>query len=290
MSRRASLLLFAVPVLLGAADPSASDLREVLRTNGLAQKAALLKLVPAPRGPAESRWNEFDEWVFYHERRLRPALRSLLPDPEVGTPARSLLALIGVPEDLRLAVQLAPPSRKLEANYWAYALSSALLQPDCDEEWDFLRRCALGDYRVSPRPPDTTVEASTIQTLALIDTPRSRAILEEVRHKNSHRAASIARMIQTIQSHPSPLAGPDPKELARRLGRTLEMGDFERAEKPWYNETGDKVLIDLYFIDDAGWQMQTFTFHKADGVWHLRGVRPTMAAIDCPCPQCGSAR
>jgi hypothetical protein len=171
----------------------------------------------------------------------------LLPDPEVGTPARSLLALIGVPEDLRLAVQLAPPpSRKLEANYWAYALSSALLQPDCDEEWDFLRRCALGDYRVSPRPPDTTVEASTIQTLALIDTPRSRAILEEVRHKNSHRAASIARMIQTIQSHPSPLAGPDPKELARRLGRTLEMGDFERAEKPWYNETGDKVLISIF--------------------------------------------
>jgi hypothetical protein len=140
VKRRIPLLLLAAPVLLGATEPSASDLREVLRTNGLSKKAALLKLVRVPPGHLESRWNEFDEWVFYHERRLRPALRSLFPDPEVGAQARSLLALIGVPEDLRLAIQLAPPlSGKPEANQWAYQLSSALFEPASEKEWAFLR-------------------------------------------------------------------------------------------------------------------------------------------------------
>jgi hypothetical protein len=67
------------------------------------------------------------------------------------------------------------------------------------------------------------------------------------------------------------------------------MGDFSRAETPWYNEAGDKVLIDLYFITDSGWQMQTFTFHKAGRVWRLRGVRQTTEAIFC-LPDCCASR
>src|SRR5512132_3601422 len=47
--------------------------------------------------------------VFFHEQRLRPAIRALLRDQKCAAGARETLALIGEPEDLRLIIRLAPP-------------------------------------------------------------------------------------------------------------------------------------------------------------------------------------
>ena len=63
--------------------------------------------------------------ILYHEARLRPALRAWLTDRENGDAARYLLALIGEPEDLRLALSIAPPLTEDNDNRWASSVACA---------------------------------------------------------------------------------------------------------------------------------------------------------------------
>ncbi len=102
---------------------------------------------------------EFADSVFYYEARFRPALRALTLDPLVTEGARFFLSSIGAPEDLRLMVKLAPPRSSLElSEVWRYALVTALVRPDNESEWAFLRRCALNDF------DDRWADAGAIQT------------------------------------------------------------------------------------------------------------------------------
>jgi hypothetical protein len=163
-------------VMAGEGRSCAQEVRRVASLNGAPQRSASRSLL------AEcSAERKLPELVFYHEGRLRRSLRALLRDPKVGQSAGSLLALIGVPDDVQLIVRLAPPpgsgsiSRPPSENRWAYEVVCALLEPRSDGEWAFLRKAALNEYS------DRWVDAGAIQTLKLIASPRSLQILEEAR-------------------------------------------------------------------------------------------------------------
>ena len=141
------------------------------------------------------------ELMFLHYRQLRPSLRALVPDPKVGTSAAAILAFIAVPDDLRLVIQHAPPAKKeLFEDRWAYHVVSGLLEPASEEEWAFLKKCAANEFE------DLWVDAGAIQSLRLIGSPRSLAILQEVRRQNTDREEMIADALKYIQSKPPTLS------------------------------------------------------------------------------------
>jgi hypothetical protein len=210
----------------------------------------------------------------YYEARLRESLRALLGDPLAGTKARQVLALIGDPEDLQLIVELAPPSGSGPfASRWAYSVACALLEPQSQAEWDFLRKAAMNGY------DDRWVDAGAIQTLKLIASPRSRQILEEAREQNAFRTRSIAIALNYIEFNPPSLSGEKLKELAVRVAQVVKVGKWGGNGEPRYSQAGDTALVDFQF--DAGDDVLTYsaTFHRVDGIWKLRGVRETLQAM-----------
>lgn len=122
----------------------AADVRRVARLQGVAQIEQLRELLA---GDFEDSGSELDQVVFVREQKLRFGLRALVGDPKVGTAAGRLLALIGVPDDVRLFLDHAPPpKRELFEDRWACAIACALLEPATEREWNFLRNCAINDY------------------------------------------------------------------------------------------------------------------------------------------------
>ena len=211
--------------------------------------------------------------VFFFEDRLRPGLRSLISDPKVGDWARYLLAQIGVAEDLGFIISSAPVVSKPLPNRWACWVACALLEPGSEEEWSFLRKCALNEYN------DLWVDWGAIQTLKLIASPKSRSLLEDVGRNNEYRAKSVARALEYIQSNPPQLSGRDLEELAGRVAQAIRIGDWEGNRPPRYNQAGDKALVDLTFYSGSDSLTYTATFHKAESGWKLRGVRETYQAF-----------
>jgi hypothetical protein len=198
--------------------------------------------------------------IFRHEARLRPALRTLARDPDVTIAARGLLSAIAMPEDLHFILQLpAPPPVPLGS--WEYSVVSALVNPDSEEEWAFLEKCALGKFDTGwPRN-------GAIQTLRLTGGARSQKLLDQV-----PRAAvwdnTIVEALDYIKSNPGPLTDPDLDVSAARAAAALGAGSWKGHSEPRFNEAGDKALIDISFESS----IYTATFHKVDGVWTLRGA------------------
>jgi hypothetical protein len=218
---------------------------------------------------------EFNDLVFYHEDQLRPSLRRLFTDPEIGHYVARILALIGAPEDLTLIIQSPPPpGSQAFSNRWAYNVVCSLLHPTSELQWSFLRKCALNGYE------DRWVDRGAIQTLKLMASSRSQAILEEVRTQNEYRSGSAMRGIEYIRSNPSPLQASDIEELAARVGQIIRIGDWEGNAKPKYNRTRDKALVDFRFSTGEDSYIYTSTFHHLDGVWKLCGVRETLQAFN----------
>jgi hypothetical protein len=205
-----------------------------------------------------------------------PALRELARDPDVTVEARDVLSFIGVPEDLRLIMQLAPPPLKgyTFPDRWRYNVVTAVLNPESEDEWTFLRRCALNEFG------DRWVDDGAIQTLKLIASPRSREILEEAQMRNSGRPLSIARALEYLRSNPGPLAGQDLVALAMRVADVIKIGTWQGNDKPRYNASGDKALVDFNFHSGSDRLVHTATFHKIDGVWKLRGARETSQVFE----------
>jgi hypothetical protein len=209
--------------------------------------------------------------IFYYEDTLRPSLRSLLNDRRARENARAVLALIGDPADLRLVVRRAPPiDRTPFSNRWAYGVACALLEPASEQEWAFLRACALNDY------DDRWVDAGAIQTLKLIASPRSLEILQEVQRLNVNRAHALSEAIAYVLSNPGALQGLDLEALARRVASTNKFGKWEGNQKPRYNERRDKALVDIVYYAPGDRLTYTATFHRIDGLWRLRGLRETL--------------
>ena len=245
------------------------DVRRVASLDGEPQLTALREVLAGCRGLCG-----FDDTVFYYEARLRDPLRALLRDPKVGVRAGGYLALIGVPEDLELVVQLAPPPRNGPFdNRWAYEVACALLEPGSEEEWAFLRKAALNEFN------DGWVDAGAIQTLKLIASPRSQQILEEARNVDAERAKSITRAVEYIHSNPPPLADEKLKALAKRVAGMIKFGNWEGNGTPRYNQAKDKALVDCRYFNGEDRLTYTATFHLVNGVWRLRGMRETLQEL-----------
>jgi hypothetical protein len=218
--------------------------------------------------------NEFADSVFYYEARLRHALRTLASDPQVTERARDLLSLIAVSEDLHLIMQLAPPAPSPGfPERWRYAVATALVSPDGEDEWSFLRKCALNEFA------DRWVDSGAIQTLKLTGSSRSQSILEEVQQKNQMRARQITSALSYVKSNPGSLADSDLEALAKRVAEAMKIGTLKGNGPPRLNEAGDKALVDFTFQTSMDRLVHTATFHRRDGVWILRGVHETSQAF-----------
>jgi hypothetical protein len=249
-----------------------SEIEQIINLNGDEQLQALRELLIG--------WDNFTEIIFQHDSRVLPALRALAGEPEVTLGARSLLALIGTPSDLQMIMQLPPPPRQNPfPERWRYSVVTALINPESEEEWNFLRSCALNQF------DDRWVDAGAIQTLKLAVSPRSEQILVEAATKNIYRAASIARALEYIRSSPAPLRDADLDALAARVAQTLGIGKWEGNKAPRFNETGDNALIDLTFLSGEDRLIHTAAFHRADGLWTLRGVHETLQMHIAPRPR-----
>jgi len=212
--------------------------------------------------------------AFTHDRKLRPALRQLITDQNVGTEAGQILAFVGDPEDVRLFLKHPPsPSEDFFANRWAYGVVTALLEPTTKLEWEFLRRCALNEL------DDLWVDAGAIQSLKLIASAQSRNILADVKTKNEYRAEYAGKAIAYIDSNPPPLSDADLEAAGKKVAEAVRIGNWEGNKEPRYNLKGDKALVDCEFIAGRDLLIYTATFHKVNGIWRLRGVRETMQAL-----------
>jgi hypothetical protein len=160
---------------------------------------------------------------------------------------------------------------------WRYAAATALVSPDSDEEWAFLRACAFNEY------DDGWADAAAIQTLKLTGSPRSRIILEAASQKNRARTARITAALDYMRSNPAPLAGTNLDVLAERVARAIGRGTWRGNSAPQMNEAGNKALINFTFQTSMDRLIYTGTFHKVDGSWILRGARETYQAF-APAP------
>jgi hypothetical protein len=259
------------PEFVLAREFGAADVRRIAGLQGEAQISQLRELLA---GDFERHGSGIDELVFVQEHKFRPGLRALVGDAKIGMAAGHLLAFIGVPDDVRLFLEHAPPPKKESfENRWAYGIVCALLEPTTEREWTFLRSCASNDY------DDLWVDAGAIQALVLIASPRSKQVLKEAGQKNENRAASIEAAIKYIDAGPAPLSDDNIVVAGKKVARAIKIGRWRGNKPPQYNEEKDKALIACEFISGRDLLVHTATFHIVDGKWKLRGVRETMQAL-----------
>jgi len=236
------------------------------------QKALRLWLLHPPEDEAN-----FLETIFYHEAQLRPALRALVRDQKVGNLVVEFLSLIGEPPDLGYLIEH-PPYYKREAfpDRWAYGVASSLLDAGTDKEWSFLRQCALNKF------DDRWVDEGAIQTLKLIASPKSEAILQDVRSSNPSRAHLVGNALEYVRSSPPPLVATNLGGLAARVAKIIRIGSWEGNGEPRYNKAADKALVNLTFVSGQDLLIYTATFYKSGDTWRLHGVRETAQAFMLP--------
>ena len=152
-------------------------------------------------------------------------------------------------------------------------MACSLLDPKSEEEWSFLRKCALNEF------DDHWVDAGAIQSLRLIASSRSREILIDAQRHNAFRSRLIAEALEHIQSGPLPMVSSNLEELARRVAQEVKHGDWTGNGKPRCSEWGDKALVDLRFSTGLDFLTYTATFHRVDGAWRLRGLQETLQAL-----------
>ena len=138
----------------------------IVNQSAKSQKDAFLQTLKA-----SNNYRQFLDSVFYYGDRLRPGLRLLATGRRGNGYWIEFASLIGEPEDLR-AVKGKPPRSDLPLSYrWAYQVACSLLDASSDQDWSFLRKCALRQI------DDPWAVTGAIQTLRLIASPRAREML-----------------------------------------------------------------------------------------------------------------
>jgi hypothetical protein len=216
---------------------------------------------------------ELTDSVFYYSERLRPGLRLLAADRERSGYAIELLALIGEPEDLRAVIEKPPRSSRAWGSRWAYQIACSLLSPGSEEDWSFLRKCALR------QTDDPWAVTGAIQTLRLIASPRAREILMAAQASNAGARISISRAIEYIDSKPAPLTGTDLVQLGDRVVHALALPGWKGNGPLRCNEKQDAALIGFKFEIGRDYYIYTATFHKVGDTWQLRGIRESAQAL-----------
>ena len=252
---------------------SAEDIHRVARLSGENQKAELREILVG-EFQQETEQQNLRELIFFYGREFRPVLRELVEDTNPGKEACSLLAFIGMPEDIKFILNHAPaPKRKLYEDRWAYQVVCALLQPETPEEWDFLRRCAADEYY------DRWVDAGAIRTLRLIGSAQCADVIKEAAKQNTGRKESFAHALASINKGPISLEAADVQQAGNKVAQAVKMGDWQFNTEPRYNKEKDMALVDCKFIAGRDLLIETATFHKVGEIWKLRGIRETMQVL-----------
>jgi hypothetical protein len=247
------------------------EVNRVFNLDGDNQRTELRELLAGDFSTSEG---QFRDSIFHYEAHLRPFLLELVREPEVTERARQLLSVIGEPGDLELMLRLpSPPATLPFPERWRYALATALVHPDTEEEWDFLRRCAVNEFN------DRRVDAGAIQTLRLNASPRGQQILVEAEQKNTFQASRIGRALEYIASTPMPLLDVNLETLAKRVALVIGSNTWQANGSPRFNEAQDKALVDFSYQTGTDRLVYTGTFHKEGEAWSLRGVRETAQAF-----------
>lgn len=251
---------------------STTDIEQIAGMSGEAQKNSLKELLAGTSNPSEKQGIE--DFIFVHEKELRPALRSLVGDSVVGIKVIQRLTLIGEPEDLILILDNAPkPNESSPGNRWAYHVVTSLLDPSTEKEWSFLEKCAAGDYQ------DAWVDEGAIETMKLIAKPESAEILQGVLKKNKRQAYLIQMSLDYLKTNSVSLLDTNLNEAANKVAQAIKIGKWQKNENIRYNQDHDKALVDCVFISGRDLLVHTATFHRVEGVWKLRGVRETLQAF-----------
>jgi len=253
----------------------AGDVHRIAQLSGEKLKTELRELLAGDvKVDPKAEYRNLHELVFFHERELRSVLRDLVEDSHSGKVACSLLAFIGMPEDVRYVVKNAPlPKRKLFEDRWAYHVACSLLEPETKEEWDFLKRCAEDTYY------DRWVDAGAIRTLKMIGSEQSANLLKEAAKENPERKESIAHALTSTNIGANFIEAADLEEAGKKVAQLIKMGEWQLNTEPRYNNEKDMALIDCEFIVGRDLLVETATFHKTGDKWKLRGVRETMQAL-----------
>jgi hypothetical protein len=157
---------------------------------------------------------KFADSIFYYEAQLRPALWTLARQPELTLRVRQMLSMIAAPEDLHLIMKLdAPPTAGGFGDRWRYQVATSLVNPDREEEWSFLRRCAFNEFN------DRWVDAGAIQEADRITTqPDNTRGSQEGEPHASRRDREGARVYQS-ESNRARERGPGGARQSSRTGR-----------------------------------------------------------------------
>ena len=248
-------------------------MQAILTLTGDDFKQGLRELLAGQEADSQLKLGHLEKTAFQWEARFRPVLLAFVNDPLVTGRVREVLALIGMPEDLRMITSLALPSLNAPVYHPCLAcIAAELVRPDDDSEWSFLRDCVINASR------EGGVEIVAIQSLKLNGSPRSEAILQVAKRKNPDWSV-VQDALAYVRSKPVPLEGPSLTALAKRVAPLLMKADSSRFGRPRFNESGDKALIDFTLSAPGDRSTYTATFHKANGLWVLRGVRPAVSVI-----------
>ncbi len=210
---------------------------------------------------------DLDKTLFVHGHSVRSGLRSLVEDPKIGIIALTYLAMLGEPDDSRYILQHAPAPGSEFAHAWESFVVTTVLEPATDEEWEFLKRCARGTEE------DPWVQSNALQTLRVIASPKSRAILEELRSQAKDKGFDefVTRAVAYIDTKPAPLSGPHLDELVKRVASAVSTSaKFQRSWPPLYSVRKDRVRVDFETAQFRDSMTYAATFHKVDGLWKLR--------------------
>jgi hypothetical protein len=184
---------------------------------------------------------------FPNDDLLRGPLRALVIDPKVGRAAVILLAQIGDRSDIDFILAHQPaivsPSKDYdeEENVWAYAVATALIEPEAESHWEFLERAASGAYF------ELWSDEGAIATLAYSANPRARAILDRAAKANPDRASEIHELVVNGPLPAEALRVADPVRGAMILGCHAAAGLYLGADPPVFDQGRNKVRISMKF-------------------------------------------
>jgi hypothetical protein len=240
---------------------------DVIRVAKLEPRARVRELRELLAGSFQG--GDLEAELFVKENAFRSTLRELANDPHVGLGSLCLLTSLGDSDDLAWVVPRLPRPQKEKAleNRWACEVIGGLLEPTTEAEWEFLKRCAAGEF------DDESVQGDAITILRLIASPKSCQILEALHLVGDDVATMVSDAIKYIKTNPPPFSDRDLVKLTRRLAGEIKCGKFQRNSEPLFNEKHNKALIELAFAAAIESIDFTAVFHKVGELWKLRGFR-----------------
>lgn len=213
--------------------------------------------------------------LFLHSAELHLALRELLGKKDVHPAAAQTLALIGGREDVRGILRAEGPTALATRN-GLYPVLTALVLPQSEDEWSVLWRAACNEFK------SAWAERGAIQTLRLTASPRARLVLTSAAQENRAAAPQIERAIEAIDADPRPMTGSNLAELGERVGRALQIGEWDKKVRIVYNPDGGRAIIDCLFVAPEDYLTYTAIFARAADRWSLTCVRETLKAFRPP--------